>query len=146
MTTASTTATTTATTTAMSNLVRIAARASALALPILAAACTIVSEPLPGGPRGTPPVTTRVEGSWAPSDGASVASFQNGAFVNRAADTGQPFTAGGRYTYQGGDRVAISYTSLVRQTQVNVNCLAVSQRQLNCTNASGAQFSLFRRA
>lgn len=123
---------------------------AALALAGLATACTISGPAqIGGGPAaapGQPPVTTRVEGSWAPADGASIATFQNGAFVNRATDTGQPFTAGGRYSYDGGDRVSIAYTSLVRQSQVNVNCLAVSASQLNCTNASGANFSLFRRA
>lgn len=120
-------------------------RALVLALPVLAAACTI--SPGPGRPDlAGPPVTTRVEGNWASADGASIATFQNGAFVNRAADTGQAFTSGGRYNYEGGDRVGISYTSLVRQTQVNVNCLAVGPAQLNCTNAAGARFSLFRRA
>lgn len=119
----------------------------ALALSGLATACTVSGPaPIGGGPAGPGPVTTRVEGSWAPADGASIATFQNGAFVNRATDTGQPFTTGGRYTYGGGNRVQIAYTSLVRQTQVNVNCLAVSSNQLNCTNASGANFSLFRRA
>ena len=119
---------------------------AALSLAGLATACTI-SGPAPiGTPPGQPPVTTRVEGSWAPADGASIATFQNGAFVNRATDTGQPFTAGGRYQYEGGNRVSIAYTSLVRQSQVNVNCLAVSPSQLNCTNAAGARFSLFRRA
>lgn len=124
---------------------RRAARALALSLPVLAAACTI--SPGPGRPDlAGPPVTTRVEGNWASADGASIATFQNGAFVNRASDTGQAFTSGGRYTYEGGDRVGISYTSLVRQSQVNVNCLAVGPTQLNCTNAAGARFSLFRRA
>ena len=120
---------------------------SALALSALALSACTISGPAPiAGSPGTPPVTTRVEGSWAPADGASIATFQNGAFVNRATDTGQPFTAGGRYTYQGGNQVAISYTSLVRQAQVNVNCQAVSPSQLNCTSASGNRFSLFRRA
>ena len=125
---------------------RLALRALALALPVLGAACTINTQPLPAGPAGAPPVTTRVEGNWASADGVAIASFQNGAFVNRAADTGQAFTAGGRYSYEGGDRVAITYTSLVRQAPASVNCLAVSPAQLNCTNAAGARFSLFRRA
>ncbi len=36
-------------------------------------------------------------------------------------------------------------TSLVRNTQSKVNCALVSQSQLNCTTAEGAQFSLTRR-
>ena len=121
-------------------------RAAALALPVLATACTLSTAPVgPAVPAGQPPATVRVEGNWAPADGASIATFQNGAFVNRAADTGNPFTTGGRYTYEGGDRVAINYTSRIRGP-VSVNCLAVSPSQLNCTNAEGVRFSLFRRA
>jgi hypothetical protein len=42
--------------------------------------------------------------------------------------------------------VAITFTSLLRQTVVNANCAVVSQTQMNCTSSSGAQFSLLRRA
>ena len=123
------------------------ARLAAVVLPVALGACTLAPAPLrPAGPAGAPPVTARVEGNWASADGTSIATFQNGAFVNRAADTGDPFTAGGRYNYDGGNRVSIAYTSLVRQSQVNVNCLADGPTQLNCTNAAGAQFSLYRRA
>ena len=125
-----------------------AGRFAALALASLAAACT-VSGPAPVGPGGAPGVpqaNTRVEGSWAPSDGASIATFQNGAFVNRASDTGQAFTTGGRYTYEGGNRVRIAYTSLVSEQPVSADCLAVSPAQLNCTNSRGTRFSLYRRA
>lgn len=96
----------------------------------------------PAGPGGAP----AVEGSWASSDGAAIATFQNGAFINRAVDTGQAFTSGGRYTYAGGNQVSISYLSVVRQEPVNVNCLVVTPSQMNCTNNQGSQFSLFRRA
>lgn len=124
---------------------RRAARALALSLPVLAAACTI--SPGPGRPDlAGPPVTTRVEGNWASADGASIATFQNGAFVNRASDTGRPFTSGGRYTYEGGERVGISFTSLISQRQIVADCLAVNAAQLNCTNEEGTRFSLFRRA
>ena len=99
----------------------------------------------PGGSAGAPPAT-RVEGSWASADGASIATFQNGGFTNRASDTGQAFTAGGRYAYASANEVRIAYTSVVRQEQVNVNCLVVSTAQMNCTNDAGSQFQLFRRA
>ena len=120
-----------------------------LALGALLALGACVSSPsLPGQPVGPaqPRPDTRVEGSWAPADGASIATFQNGAFTNRAVDTGQAFTSGGRYSYASANEVRISYQSLVRQEQVNVNCLVVAPSQMNCTNNAGAQFQLFRRA
>jgi hypothetical protein len=41
--------------------------------------------------------------------------------------------------------VEINMTSLVRKTQSRVNCALVTPNQLNCTQDSGAQFSLARR-
>ena len=122
---------------------------AALVCALFLGACvaTPVSPVRPVGPGPVQPQPdTRVEGSWAPGDGASIATFQNGAFTNRASDTGQPFTAGGRYAYASANEVRITYTSVVRQEQVNVNCLVVAPTQMNCTNNAGAQFSLFRRA
>ena len=92
------------------------------------------------------PVRASVEGNWASQDGIAIATFQNGAFTNRAVDTGQSFTSGGRYSYTGNNQVAITYTSLVSNRQAAVNCLVVSPNQMECTNAGGAQFSLVRRA
>ena len=116
---------------------------------LAAAGCTVVpvgpQRPVVRGPVQPTPVA-RVEGSWADAQGRSISTLQNGAFVTRAVDTGEPFTTGGRYSYASPNEVSISYTSLVRQTQVNVNCLIVGPAQLNCTNDAGAQFQLFRRA
>lgn len=109
----------------------------------------VITEPGGGsfGPGGRPqPGGIGIEGNWSSQDGGSVATFQNGAFTNRAVDTGQSFTAGGRYTYLPNNQVAISYTSVVRQEQVDINCLVATRAQMNCTTASGAQFQLFRRA
>lgn len=126
------------------NAVRIAGIATVAA----GLSACIIDAPRGGGdPRfGGGPVQTRIEGNWSPQDGGAVATFQNGAFTNRAVDTGQSFTSGGRYSYTGPNQVAISYTSVVRQEQVNVNCLVVSAGQMNCTTATGARFALFRRA
>lgn len=108
----------------------------------------VVSQPGGRVPAQQPtnPVRASVEGNWASQDGIAIATFQNGAFTNRAVDTGQAFTSGGRYSYTGSNQVAINYTSLVSNRQAAVNCLVVSPSQMNCTNASGAQFSLVRRA
>ena len=118
--------------------------AATLGLGLVAAGCVANQSTGSFGPGGRP--SAGIEGNWAPADGNAIATCQNGAFVNRAVDTGQAFTAGGRYTYTGGNRVEIAYTSVVRQTQVNVNCLVVTPAQMNCTTADGANFQLFRRA
>ena len=118
----------------------------AVAMTLGLAGCVVVESGGPLGPGGRPISGPRVEGNWAPADGAAVATFQNGAFVNRAVDTGQAFTAGGRYAYVGPSQVAITYTSVVRQTQVNVNCRFATPGRLDCLTESGSQFSLFRRA
>lgn len=109
-------------------------------------ACIVDAPGGPGDPRFGGGGQTRIEGNWAPQDGGAIATFQNGAFTNRAIDTGQAFTTGGRYNYNGNDQVAITYTSLVSNQQAAVNCLVVAANQLNCTNARGNQFQLFRRA
>ena len=119
----------------------------ALGVAVALSACTVTQS---GGrvPARSPQAAAApsVEGNWASRDGIAIATFQNGAFTNRAVDTGQPFTSGGRYNYTGGNQVAITYTSLVSNQQASVNCLVVAQGQMNCTNAKGAQFSLYRRA
>lgn len=117
----------------------------ALGLAATLAACTVAPS---GGRIGAPrqAASANIEGNWGSPDGAAIATFQNGAFTNRATDTGQSFTSGGRYSYTGPNQVAINYTSLVRNQQVAVNCLVVAPSQMNCTNASGNQFSLYRRA
>ena len=121
--------------------------ATALAIAASLSACA-VSQPggrVPGRTQQAA-VPTGIEGNWASGDGIAIATFQNGAFTNRAIDTGQAFTTGGRYNYNGNDQVAITYTSLVSNQQAAVNCLVVAANQLNCTNARGNQFQLFRRA
>lgn len=88
---------------------------------------------------------TGVEGDWLSTDGVSVSSFAGGQFVTRARDTGNTL-ANGTYSYSDNRTVAISMTSLIRQTTSNVNCALVTPAQLNCTSSSGAQFTLVRPA
>jgi hypothetical protein len=84
-----------------------------------------------------------VEGSWVDPNGI-VSTFQGGTFNTRASDS-NALLASGNYTTLSPTLVEINMTSLVRKTQSRVNCSLVSQSQLNCTQDSGAQFSLTRR-
>jgi hypothetical protein len=76
---------------------------------------------------------------------ASSPPSQAGTFTTRTTDTNQ-LLASGTYINTSPTLVEINMTSLVRNTQSKVNCALVSQSQLNCTTAEGAQFSLARRA
>ncbi|WP_105427812.1 outer membrane lipoprotein Omp10 [Neorhizobium tomejilense] len=84
-----------------------------------------------------------VEGSWVDPNGI-VSSFQAGTFNTRSSDS-NTLLASGTYTSLSPTLVEINMTSLVRKTQSRVNCSLVSINQLNCTQDSGAQFSLSRR-
>jgi hypothetical protein len=84
-----------------------------------------------------------VEGSWVDPNGI-VSSFQGGTFNTRASDS-NALLASGTYTTLSPTLVEINMTSLVRKTQSRVNCALVTPGQLNCTQDSGAQFSLTRK-
>ncbi|KEQ06604.1 MULTISPECIES: outer membrane lipoprotein Omp10 [Pseudorhizobium] len=84
-----------------------------------------------------------VEGTWADPNGI-VSTFQGGTFSTRSTDS-NALLASGTYTNLSPTLVEISMTSLVRNTQSRVNCSLVTPSQLNCTQDSGAQFSLTRR-
>jgi hypothetical protein len=84
-----------------------------------------------------------VEGTWADPNGI-VSTFQGGTFSTRSTDS-NALLASGTYTSLSPTLVEISMTSLVRNTQSRVNCSLVTPSQLNCTQDSGAQFSLTRR-
>ncbi len=90
-----------------------------------------------------PPRPQGVEGSWVDPNGI-VSTFQGGTFNTRASDS-NALLASGTYVSLSPTLVEINMTSLVRKTQSRVNCALVSQSQLNCTQDSGAQFSLTRR-
>ena len=94
-------------------------------------------------PDGTRPAPTGVEGAWVDPNGI-VSTFAAGTFTTRTTDTNQ-LLASGTYINTSPTLVEINMTSLVRNTQSKVNCALVSQSQLNCTTAEGAQFSLSRR-
>ena len=98
-----------------------------------------------GGPVAVAPPVGAAEGQWVGTDGIAVSTFNNGVFSSAATDTGSKL-AEGTYRYTDPNTVAITFTSLMRQTVVNANCAVVSQTQMNCTSSSGAQFSLLRKA
>ncbi len=85
-----------------------------------------------------------VEGAWVDPNGI-VSTFQAGTFNTRASDS-NALLASGTYNKLSPTLVEINMTSLVRKTQSRVNCSLVTQSQLNCTQDSGARFSLARRS
>jgi hypothetical protein len=113
----------------------------------LIAAATLtacVSSPTPRQVSAPPMRQQGVEGMWADPNGI-VSSFQGGTFNTRASDS-NALLASGTYVSLSPTLVEINMTSLVRKTQSRVNCSLVSPSQLNCTQDSGAQFSLSRRS
>ena len=118
------------------------------ALSLLTAAVALASCQTERAPRDMPvaqrPAPTGVEGAWVDPNGI-VSTFAAGTFTTRTTDTNQ-LLASGTYVNTSPTLVEINMTSLVRNSRSKVNCALVSQSQLNCTTAEGAQFSLARRA
>lgn len=114
---------------------------AASAAAMMAAGCSVSGL---GGPvRISQP--SGVEGEWIGTDGVAVSSFNGGQFRSTATDTGQVL-ATGNYRYISQDVVEVTINSIIRQTTTKANCAMVATRQLNCTSANGAQFTLVRRA
>ncbi|MGC4025046.1 MAG: hypothetical protein QM744_07730 [Mesorhizobium sp.] len=86
-----------------------------------------------------------VDGEWLSTDGVAVSRFQGGVFSTSATDTGNKL-AEGSYRFTENKMISITGTSLIRQTPIAFNCLLATPQQLNCTNATGQNFSLNRRA
>jgi len=84
-----------------------------------------------------------VEGSWVDQTGI-VSTFQGGTFNTRSSDS-NAVLASGTYMNVSPTLVEINMTSNLRKTQSRVNCQLVTPSQLNCTQQTGAQFSLTRR-
>jgi hypothetical protein len=102
----------------------------------------VVNRPIAPAPQMS--ATASVDGEWLSSDGVSLSRFNNGRFETVALDTGNRL-AEGSFRMMDQSNLSIDMMSLVRNTNVQVNCLMVSQGQLNCTSGTGAQFSLSRR-
>lgn len=86
----------------------------------------------------------RFEGEWQSADGAATSRFSGGIFSTTDTGSGNK-VADGSYIVTDERNVQITVKSLVRNTTSNVACLLASEDQLNCTNASGATFTLTRR-
>ncbi len=98
-----------------------------------------------GGPRMAP-APSGVEGNWVDEQGL-VSSFNSGAFQTKATDTGEVI-ATGNYAEKAGNLIEINVQSRMRPPQL-VNCLKATYQgrqvtQLNCSSASGSQFTLRR--
>ena len=85
----------------------------------------------------------RFEGEWQSADGAATSRFAGGVFTTTDAGSGNK-VADGSYIVTDERNVQITVKSLVRGTTSNVACLLATEGQLNCTNASGATFTLTR--
>ncbi len=114
-----------------------------LVLAGLALAGCEISGPVSTLPVPVQPQQLGPQGNWIGTDGVAISTFGNGFFASYAADTGARL-AEGTYSVANGNLVQLTLTSLVRGTTSQVNCLQVQQQQLNCTAASGSQFSLVR--
>ena len=102
------------------------------------------SRPPPAIRASAQPQGTGVEGNWSDANGL-ISTFQAGTFTTHTTDSNSVL-ASGTYTSVSPSLIEINMTSLVRKTQSRVNCSLVTQSQLNCTQDSGAQFSLARRS
>lgn len=91
-----------------------------------------------GGSSNVRPAPSGVEGAWVDPNGI-VSRFSGGTFETVTTDTGQKLSEG-TYVMTGPNSVQITGTSLLRGTQLNVNCKLISANQLNCSNAAGQQF------
>lgn len=85
----------------------------------------------------------RFEGEWQSADGAATSRFSGGIFSTTDTGSGNK-VADGSYVLTDERNVQITVKSLVRGTTSNVACLLATEQQLNCTNASGATFTLTR--
>ena len=91
-----------------------------------------------------PPVTNSVEGEWTDANGLT-STFTGGQFVTRTSDGTNTQMASGTYTVGADQIIQINLYSNVKKTSSLVNCALIGPSQLNCTTATGSQFTLSRR-
>ncbi|MBP2443763.1 hypothetical protein [Rhizobium leguminosarum] len=95
-------------------------------------------------PVATAPVANSVEGSWADANGL-MSTFTSGQFVTRTNDGTNTQMASGTYTSTPDGIIQINLYSNIKRTSSLVNCALIGSSQLNCTTATGSQFTLSRR-
>lgn len=117
--------------------------ATCLGLAALTLAGCQVAGPSATMPAPVAPQQAGVNGNWIGTDGLAISTFGNGVFTSYAVDTGARL-AEGTYRMADANLVELTLTSLLRGTTSRVNCLMAGQQQLNCTAASGSQFTLNR--
>lgn len=120
-------------------------KAAAALVALVSVTGCVIDGPGRGGPGGDVSVRNGVDGTWSDANGVATSTLNNGSFVSIANDTGSR-VAEGNYRYTPNGTIEISYYSILRQTNIRANCALATQAQLNCTNESGQQFSLFRRS
>ena len=86
-----------------------------------------------------------VEGSWMSQDGVAVSTLSGGQFSSRVVATNEVVTTG-TYTMRDQRTIDLNFFSVKSQQNTQATCLLVSSGQMNCTLASGTQFTLVRRA
>lgn len=109
------------------------------------AATALVAGCVAGPQMGGRPALSGVEGEWVGTDGIAISSFSAGQFRSTATDTGRVLSTGS-YRYLDNRMIEVTINSVIRQSTSRANCALVDYRQLNCTNETGAQFTLVRRA
>ena len=78
-------------------------------------------------------------------DGVAVSTLSAGQFSSRVVATNEVVTTG-TYTMRDQRTIDLNFFSVKSQQNTQATCLLVSASQMNCTLASGTQFSLIRRA
>lgn len=118
-------------------LIPVAALALASAL---LAGC--VGSPGGGSSRGT--AVTGVEGDWVGTDGVAVSSLRGGQFSSRSLATGETLT-NGTYAFRDQKTIDLDFFSVRTNQNTKATCLLVDRNQMNCTLATGTQFTLNRK-
>ncbi|WP_085738343.1 hypothetical protein [Rhizobium sp. CIAT894] len=116
---------------------------------VLVGAAAALAACVGSGPRPLPvataPVATNsVEGAWSDANGLT-STFTSGQFVTRTNDGTNTQMASGTYTTGPDGIIQINLYSNIKRTSSLVNCALIGSNQLNCTTATGSQFTLSRR-
>lgn len=101
-----------------------------------------------GGPREVAPPVERVsgfEGEWVGADGVAQSTLRGGKFTSTSLKTGETLTTG-TYAMRTADTIDLDFFSQKTGANTKATCLLVGPSQMNCTLASGTQFSLTKKS